>query len=269
MSLTILQNIILGIIQGITEWLPISSSGFITLINSNFFGITNISELLHIALFLHFGTFLAALIYFHREVFALIKTLFKYKTQDEKNKRTLKFLIIATAISGIIGLLILMFLTNFESELQITGKTITLCVAFLLLISGIIQLRVKEHGHRKEREIKNTDGVVLGFAQGISTLPGISRSGITISTLLLKNFDDTTAIRLSFLMSLPIVFFGNLILNFSDFTKVATLNSIYGLMMSFIFGILTIHLMMKISKKINFGYFLLIFAVLMLGSLFI
>ncbi|MGD9275537.1 MAG: undecaprenyl-diphosphate phosphatase [Candidatus Pacearchaeota archaeon] len=269
MTLNLIQQILLGIIQGITEWLPISSSGVLTLINSNFFHITDISELIHIALFFHFGTFLAALIYFRREVLSLTKSLFNYKYSDDKTKKTLKFLIISTLISGIIGILILKFLTSFETEMQLTGKTITLSVVLLLFVSGMIQLRAREHGHKKERQIKNSDSVVLGFAQGVSTLPGISRSGITVSTLLLKNFDDTTAIKLSFLMSLPIVLFGNLILNFSDFTQVVTLPSIYGLLMSFLFGILAIHLLMKLTKKINFGYFLLIVSILMGLSLFI
>lgn len=264
----ILIQILLGAIQGITEWLPISSSGVVTLINSNFLGISDIGQLLHIALFLHLGTFFAALIYFRKEVLHLFKTLSQYKYQDDASKKTLKFLITATIISGIIGLSILKLLTSFEGYLEITGKTITFAIAILLLITGIIQIKIKNRGLKKERELENKDGIILGLAQGVSSLPGISRSGITISTLLLKNFDDTTALRLSFLMSLPIVLVGNIFLNLNDFAQITSV-SIYGLLASFIFGLLTISGLMKISRKINFGWFALIFALVMLGSLLI
>ncbi|GAG03940.1 unnamed protein product, partial [marine sediment metagenome] len=107
----------------------------------------------------------------------------------------------------------------------------------------------------------------LGIVQGFSSLPGLSRSGITISTLLLKKFDDTSALRLSFLMSLPVVLFGNLFLNLNDFTLTSA--AIYGLLASFIFGLLTIHILMNLSKRINFGWFVLIFAVLLMASVLI
>ena len=84
MVLTALQQIILGILQGITEWLPISSSGILALVMSNFFGITDIGDLISKLLLLHLGTFFAALIYFRKDVAKLIKTLFNYKKAGEK-----------------------------------------------------------------------------------------------------------------------------------------------------------------------------------------
>lgn len=265
--LTPIQYIILGIIQGVTEWLPISSSAMITLLSSNLFQITNAETLLKNALLLHIGTFLAALIYFRKEVIKLIKTSFKYKYSDEKSKKTFKFILITTTISGIMGIIFLKLISNYESSLDLTGKTITLFVGILLLFTGIIQIKITRKGLRTEREIKNSDSIILGISQGLATLPGISRSGITTSMLLLKNFDDTTALKLSFIMSLPIVLIGNIALNLNEFTL--TSPAIFGILTSFIFGILTIHGLMKLSKKINFGWFVLIFAILMLGSLFI
>ena len=268
-ELTIIQQIILGIIQGITEWLPISSSGMITLLMSNFFSVNNLSEILHAALFLHLGTFFAALIYFRKDVIKLTKSLFNYKTAKLEDKKTINFLIITTIISGILGLLFLKGISVSESNLEITGKTITFTVAILLFITGVLQIKISSlrKSLKKEKNIKNNDSIILGFAQGFASLPGISRSGITISSLMLKKFDDTTALRLSFLMSLPIVLAGNIILNLPNFTFTNT--AIYGLLMSFVFGLATIHGLMKLSKKINFGWFVLVFAILMLGSLFI
>ena len=256
MNPDIFYQLILGIIQGITEWLPLSSSGMTTLAMTNIFGITDIGLIIHQALFLHLGTFFAALIYFRKEV----KSILSFK---KKTRKVLNFLIISTIITSILGIIILKFLIN---NLEMTGKTITFVVGFLLLITGGMQFASRKKGLRTEKEIKNSDGIVAGLAQGLAVLPGVSRSGITTSTLLLKKFNDTSALRLSFLMSLPIVLLGNIILNLPDFAKVFTSYSIIGLVTAFAFGILTIHLLMKLSKKINFAWFAIIFAILMMIS---
>jgi undecaprenyl-diphosphatase len=265
--LTIIQQLIIGTIQGITEWLPLSSSGIIILIMSNLFGITEIDKLIHTLLFLHLGTFFAALIYFRKEVIQLFTTLFKYKYQDEFSKKTLKFLIISTLITSFLGLLILKILIL--EKFEFTGKTITFLVGILLLFTGIIQIKIKKRGLKRERSLENKDGILLGIAQSFASFPGISRSGITISILLLRKFDDTTALRLSFLMSLPIILFGNIFLNFNEFIKIFSGTAIYGLLASFVFGLLTISGLMKFSRKINFGWFVLIFALLMIASVLI
>jgi undecaprenyl-diphosphatase len=267
MDLTITQQILVGIIQGITEWIPISSSGFLALIFANLFQITDLTVIIQSILWLHLGTFFAALIYFRKDVAHLFISLFQYKKSDKPTKKTINFLIISTIISGIIGFILLAVLGMYENQFEITGKTISLAVGILLLFTGLIQLRVKKQGLRKLKDINWVDSTITGIGQGLSSLPGLSRSGITVSTLMLRKFDDTTALRLSFLMSLPIVFIGNIVLNAPDFG--ATPLSIWGLVFSFIFGLLTIHILMKLSKKINFGWFVLIFALLMIASFFI
>ena len=260
MPLTIIQYLILGIIQGITEWIPISSSGITTLVMSNFYDITSISEILHAALFLHLGTFFAALVYLRKDVWNLIKSLFNYKKSEGEIKLILNFLIISTIITAAIGLALLQLINL--SSLEITGKAISFAVGFFLLITGIFQIKIKNKGLRKESNLKKNDGVVLGLLQGLSTIPGLSRSGITVSGLLIKKFDDVSALRLSFLMSLPVVLLGNILLNWRDF--VITNTALYGVLAAFVLGLLTISAMMKLAKKINFGWFVLIFAVLMM-----
>lgn len=267
MDLTIAQQILVGIIQGITEWIPISSSGFLALIFANLFQVTDLTVIIQSILWLHLGTFFAALIYFRKDVAHLFVSLFRYKKSDKPTKKTINFLIISTIISGLIGLFIIKALTLSQENLSITGKTISLGVGILLLITGILQLRVKKQGLRKLKDVSWVDSVITGIGQGLSSLPGLSRSGITVSTLMLRKFNDTTALRLSFLMSLPIVLIGNIFLNIPDFG--VTPLSIWGLVFSFIFGLLTIHALMKLSKKINFGWFVLIFALLMIVSFFI
>lgn len=263
MPLTELQFVILGIIQGITEWLPISSSGILSLVMANFFNITNLHDLITTALFFHLGTFLAALIYFRKEVWRQIQTLFNYKSSKKQDKNVLKFLIISTIISGVLGYLLTIFIFSLEG-INLTGKIISFAIGILLLITAIIQFASKKKGLKKAINLKTNDGIFLGFVQAISVLPGISRSGITMSSLMLKKFKTTTALKLSFLMSLPIVLVGNIILNLEDliFTPLA----LYGLLSSFVFGLFTINILMKVSKRINFAWFVLFFAILMMVS---
>ncbi|MCK5150173.1 undecaprenyl-diphosphate phosphatase [Candidatus Pacearchaeota archaeon] len=263
----VIFSLVLGIIQGITEWLPISSSGFLVLIMTNIFKISDVGQLLQQALFLHLGTLLAATIYFRKDVLKIFKVMFKPRTSSENSKKIFSFLFISTLISGIIGLIFFKFITSFESTLLISGKTITFFVGGMLLITGFVQLKIKSRGTRETHDLKKSDGIILGLAQGLAFLPGLSRSGITISSLLLKKFDNTTALKLSFLMSIPIVLIGNIVMNLGGFAFSST--SLYALAFSFIFGILTIHGLMKLSKKINFGWFIIIFAILMMLSIFI
>jgi undecaprenyl-diphosphatase len=266
MALTILQQLILGAIQGITEWIPISSSAALVLVMTNFFGITDIHDLITGALFFHLGTFFAALIYFRKEVARQFNTLFHYKSSNPDDQKVLVFLVITTIISGIIGLLIIKALYSLQG-IEITGKVITLAIGFMLLFTGVIQIKIKVKSLKKAKDLKTKDSFILGLAQGAAALPGISRSGITVSALLLKRFDDTTALKLSFLMSLPIILIGNIFLNLHDY--ILTVNGLFGLLASFVFGLLTIHLLMKLSKRINFGWFVIIFGVLMMVSVLV
>jgi len=258
-GLTAAQLIILGIIQGIVEWLPISSEGALILF-TNLFQQLSLETIIRIALFLHLGTFFAALIYFRKDVSKLFLTLFK-KT-DLETRRIFKFLLMTTIISGILGFLLLKGLIFFEKQFLFSGIVITFLIGFLLLVTGIFQLKTRKNGFRNPTHIRYNDTLLLGILQGLAVLPGLSRSGLTVSGLLLKKFDKTQALRLSFLMSLPIVLFGNILLNIEYFVFSSKL--FFGLITSFIFGLATIHLLIKLSEKINFGYFVLLFGILVL-----
>ena len=125
-----LENIILGIIQGVTEWLPISSKSAIILIKNNIFNSPDgLSKILKFALFLHIGTFLAAIIYLRKDVANLLKSCFNYGSADNENKKILRFLIISTLISGLMGLGLFKVLLDLESVSPITGKTLLLILS--------------------------------------------------------------------------------------------------------------------------------------------
>ncbi|MDP8212829.1 MAG: undecaprenyl-diphosphate phosphatase [Candidatus Zapsychrus exili] len=253
-----LEQIVLGTIQGIAEWLPVSSEGLLILVKKTFLSSEfSIDLIIKQALFLHLGTFLAALIYFNKDVVELVKTAIQYKTQTKDNQNLLKFLFISTLISGVLGLALIKILTSLEFHFNLTGKLITIIIGCLLLITGYLEFKAKHSGHKNIGDLKITDGIILGIAQGFAALPGLSRSGLTVSTLLLRKFDKKYALKLSFLMSLPIVLLGNIILNTNKFQL--SIESIIGLLASFIFGLATIHFLLKLAKEINFAYFMFLF----------
>ena len=153
-----------------------------------------------------------------------------------------------------------------ENFIKLGTASLNLFVGFLLLITGILQLKKNKIALRNFLNINFVDSFILGIVQAFSVLPGLSRSGLTVSTLLLRKFNDEESLKLSFLMSLPIVFFGNLFLNFRSFYFSPEI--LWGVLFAFLFGILTIHYFLKLAKKINFGYFALVFGVLMVASVF-
>jgi undecaprenyl-diphosphatase len=254
-----IEAIVSGMIQGIAEWLPISSEGLLILVKKNIFGSQEALDLLvQEALFLHLGTFLAALIYFRKDVWAL---------RNLENQKILKFLILTTLITGLLGFLFLKILVGLGEQINAAGDTITLMIGGLLLITAFLQIKAPSQGYKKPSQSTNQDGLLLGLVQGLATLPGLSRSGLTIATLLLRKFDGRVALKLSFLMSLPVVLGGNIVLNLSDW--VFSIELMVSLIFAFGFGFLTIAGLLRLAQKINFGYLVLIFGLLVIVSVLI
>jgi len=273
----------LGTLQGITEWLPISSEGVLILAKTHLFNNgESLSELIGFALFLHLGTFLAAAWYLRDDVISLLKMLltphrllergeglFRFRGKKGEMENMLRFLVVSTFVSGVIGYFLLeIFLPSVEESVMVTTKFVTGGIGIFLLITGFLEFQAKrKKGHKELDRLSDKDGLLLGVVQGFAALPGFSRSGLTISTLLLRKFDEVTALRLSFLMSLPIVFGGNIVFNANE--SVINITSMFGLVFSFVFGIITIHILFKIARKINFAYFVLAFGFLTIASVFI
>ena len=224
-------------------------------------------EIAELALWLHLGTFLAALAYFRREVWMLLKTLVKSRSAPENNRKILFFLIVSTLISGFLGLGLISSLAYLEKYLNYTAKTTTLAVGLLLLLTAYLQFKAQGGGLKSADGLEKKDGIILGLAQGLAALPGLSRSGLTVSMLLLRKFKEDTALKLSFLMSLPIVLAGNIILNLDKFNLGP--ESLISILASFVFGYLTIGFLLKLAKKINFGWFVLIFGLLTILSVLV
>ena len=264
-----LEYIILGAVQGIVEWLPVSSEGVIALIKVNFFpSDTGLFDIVKEALFLHLGTALAAIVYFRHYIRTLIKDFLHYDNVPLAQKNTIQFLIISTVISGLLGLVLLNFIPD-TTLTENTAKILTAGIGILLFITAGIQLYDKNKtGTKTGVDICLRDSTTLGIAQGFAAVPGLSRSGLTVASLLLLGYTKKESLRLSFLMSIPIVLAGNILLNINEIHTI-TLPSLVGLAFSFIFGIITIDVLLKLAKRMNFGYFVLFFAILTLAAAFI
>jgi len=263
----LIEKIVLGFVQGLVEWLPLSSEGFILLIKTNFFSPDSVQNMIQLALFLHIGTFFAALIYFWKDVKNVFLSLLKYNDAGVETKKLLWYLVIATFITGVIGAIVMLTLKGIETNLEITGNIISVIIGLLLIVTGIILFVANKQGKREIKDLTTKDSIILGFLQGLAILPGISRSGITSAGLLLSNFSSENALKLSFILSLPIIILGNIALNFS--ASIITFENIIGVIIAFVVGLITIHIFLKIAKKINFGIFMIVFGLLVIFAVLI
>ena len=191
-----LEALILGIIQGLTEFLPVSSSGHLELAKVLFGDNSLPKESLTFTVVLHFATALSTMVVFRKEVFEIIKGLFQFKWNDEL-KFSLK-IIISMIPAVIIGLM-------FEKELEAFFNGNILMVGFMLLLTALLLL-LADRAENTDKNVSFKNSFIIGVSQAIAMLPGISRSGATISTSVLLGVDRTKAARFSFLMVVPLIF---------------------------------------------------------------
>ena len=254
----LLEAIILGVVQGVFEWLPVSSEGINSLLMVNFFGKT-LQDAAVFSIWLHTGTLFAAVVYFRDDVLKLARnfpTYVKNPRKSTEENRLTTFLVISTALTGIIGLPLFLFGID---KANISGAAATAFIGILLIFTGLLQKYSRKSFEKKD--ITTGDSALVGGFQAFSVLPGISRSGITVSVLLLRNYDARSALKLSFLMSIPAVLaaevglamLGRITLDVYSFVSVAS---------SFVFGLLTIDVLLKVGGRINFGNFCIFLGVL-------
>ena len=193
--MTIIQAVISGLVQGVTEFFPVSSSGHLVLLH-NIFGFKR--PMLAFDLFLHLGTILSVVIFFRRDISQMLR----------KGTRLLKFIVIASIPTFIIGLIFKDVAENFFSMPSVVGFSLIMTGIFLLFASiRAIHWKII----RRQRPLGVKNSIAIGIAQGISVLPGISRSGATIGTALITGLDETEALKFSFLLSIPAVLGANIL----------------------------------------------------------
>ncbi len=240
-----IQSLILGIVQGLTELLPISSSAHLNLIPW-IFNWNDLSDSFDVAL--HFGTLLAILLFFFKDWQNLIKSGYNCVVKKEKNNEGKMFwyIVLATIPGGAIGFLLDHFLEDKLKQPYI--------IAVALIIMGIIlylaDKRCKSKIKYEQMGIKET--FIIGISQALAFIPGVSRSGITMTTARILKVDRESATKYSFMLSAPIVLAAT-IFKFGSFTF--NIEFFIGVITSFIFGLIGIKFLMEYLKKENFKIF--------------
>ncbi len=240
-----MQSIILGIVQGLTELLPISSSAHLTLIPW-IFNWSGLSESFDVAL--HFGTLLAIGLFFFKDWIELIKGGYKLAVKKEKSTegRMFWYIVLATIPGGIIGFLLDHFLEN--------ALKAPLIIATALIVMGIILYVVDKNCKSKisyeKMGLKET--FLIGLSQALAFIPGVSRSGVTMTTARILKVDRESAAKYSFMLSAPIVLAAT-IFKFSSFTL--SLEFFIGVITSFLVGVGVIRFLLQYLKKGSFKVF--------------
>ncbi len=250
--MNILQAIFLGIVQGLTEFIPISSSGHLVFFQS-LFGMKE--PQIFFDVMLHLGTLLAVVVFFRTDIWKIAQELGAILKKRHKNSSRVKLfllIIIATIPTGLMGLLFKDWFESFFSKPKVVGG--------MLLITGLVLwlTRWTKKEGRPLGQMQWIDAILIGIAQGVAIIPGISRSGATISTGLFLGLDRELSGKFSFLLSIPAI----LGATFLEFRKMDTgqelLTILMGTAIAFGIGVLCLFFLMKIIKMgkiFNFSYY--------------
>ncbi len=201
--MAIWEAILLGVVQGLTEFLPISSSAHLViaqrLLGLEFPGLV-------FEVFLHFASLLAVVWFFWQDIVAIVRGFFSYLLRGSRvPEQVVQFrfavlILIATLITGVLGLLIEKGLAEALKSSAVVAISLFATGFFLIAVE-----RVKSYGNRSEAEMTTRDALIVGLAQTLAVIPGVSRSGATLIAALWSGLSRDTAIRYSFLLSIPVI----------------------------------------------------------------
>ncbi|WP_111682357.1 undecaprenyl-diphosphate phosphatase [Winogradskyella tangerina] len=244
----IIDAIILGIIQGLTEFLPVSSSGHLEL-GKAILGDNSVpKESLLFTVVLHFATALSTIVIFRKDILHIIKGILKFEWNEDM--QFLVKIVVSMIPATVVGLF-------FEEQLeQLFGGNIML-VGFMLIVTAVL-LFLADRAKDTSKSVSFSNAFVIGISQAIAMLPGISRSGATISTSVLLGNDKTKAARFSFLMVVPLIFgkiakdifSGDITYDSTNFTSLSI-----GFVAAFIAGLIACKWMIALVKQSKLTYF--------------
>ena len=247
--MTFFQALLLGLIQGLTEFLPVSSSGHLAITQHFLPGFKQPGLLFDVLL--HFGTMLAVAIYFRRELVRLALAWFRPAAGTRTDRRILTLLLLASVPTAVIGL-------SFKDFFEQSFDNLPLIAAMLVVTGTLLFLseRLRKPG-RTEDALSISDALVVGIVQGLAIIPGISRSGSTIAALLLKGVDGETAARFSFLLALPAVAGATLLQlrHLEQLPGTDVLPYLAGTVTAFVVGLAAIHMLMLVVKRRRLTFF--------------
>lgn len=254
----VIHAIILGIVQGLGEFLPISSSGHLIIVPKIMYWHYN-GKAFDVAL--HAGTFLALLIFYRREFLSLagafFKSIFQFSFKDDYNRKLVWMLLLSAVPGALVGVAFNKLIEEKFSDLRIIA-------ALLIIFAVVLWLADRRVGKiQREGEFNWWDAISMGAAQAIALFPGVSRSGITMTAGMIRGFSRKDAANYSFLISLPIIGGAALYEGFKLFHHHGGVGQgmavpfIAGILASFISGILAIKYLLKYISTKNFNVFII------------
>lgn len=256
--MTIIQAVILGIVQGITEFFPISSSGHLIAIRYlfNFDSVMSSKEWFSFDIALHFGTLMAIAIFFFWDFIAMFRDGFKFKKNGKYSfanlpttGKLLWYVILACIPAGIVGVLFDDVIAQYVREPWV--------IAITMSIMGIV-LWFADSKSKAESKLENItlkQALLIGVGQMFAIIPGFSRSGTTMSVARMTKLDKESSAKFSFLLGAPIML-GAAVLGLKDLTaEMITAPFIIGVLVSFVVGLVAIKVLINIVKKSGFGVF--------------
>ena len=243
-----LDSFVLGIVQGLTEFLPVSSSGHLEL-GKALLGDTSVpKESMIFTVVLHFATALSTIVVFRKDILEIIRELLKFEWNS--NTQFILKIIISMIPAALIGVF-------FETELESLFSNNIVLVGAMLIITGLLLL-LADRAQNTTKNVNFKNAFVVGIAQAVAILPGISRSGATISTAVLLGIDKTKAARFSFLMVIPLIFgkiFKDLFSGELTYESAQITSLGIGFVAAFVSGLLACTWMIKLVKNSQLKYF--------------
>lgn len=249
--MSLINAILLGLLQGITEFLPISSSGHLVLAQS-FLGIKEPGLALDIAL--HFGTFFSVVVVFWKEIIKIFNGLINIKSKDKTEEQSVAgrigiLILVGSIPAGFIGII-------FGKQIETLFQTPSFVGFTLVITAAILFIGNRFKGNSGLSNITSKDAFIIGSWQAFAILPGISRSGSTIVAAMMRGIDAETAARFSLLLSLPVILGANLILmNGSTTGSVPVFPLLTGIIVAFLSGIAAINILIKLTVKRKLNIF--------------
>lgn len=242
--------VLVGVIQGVFEWLPISSEGNITLLLT-LLTTTDPETAVRLSLYLHAGTAVSATAYYRNELHGLLKGLEKWRPGfgSHSNAET-SFLIGATLVSVVVALAAYTFLLQAASETA--GGVFVAAIGALLILTGVLQRAAESVDVQKRDAPDAIDTVLVGVLQGVAVLPGVSRSGTTVSALLIRGVHAESSLRLSFLLSIPASLGAGALVVLEGTHGIHLQTGLIALAVSAVVGYLTIDALMRFVERVSF-----------------
>jgi len=258
------QILILGLIQGVTEWLPMSSKTFDSYAYILMGGDT--AKTVYILLYLHLGTMVAATIYFRKRLIEILKSSLKLRDLKSAANSQFGFYFAALVATGLVGIPLLL-LQKFLFEGLNTRLILAIMGFGLLFTAYLLHSQKGKKIHEKTvSQAGAKEGFITGLFQGLSVLVGVSRSGTTTTALAWQKFTPEAIFELSFILSIPTVLAAELLFYFADinFSSFDLVEGFMFTLSSFIFGYLTIGILISFAKKFNLAVVAAVFGIMMI-----